>query len=267
MIQGRSARILRLNLVPVAGSKSGKPFDFFSYTKDAAQLRLERGAGLAIEYALNPGPQIFISADVLAKLTAEGDDLRKPTSQAVHRSIVEHARRLNDLNENVEVSLHLLDEPKTWSSDVLVSIDCLAGDDDLNVEAVRNWREDFKYATFISGENGFKVIRDTDKMSKSKYNVVNPDDIISKYGADTLRLYEMFLGPLEQSKPWDTNGIEGTFRFLKKFWGLYHDKQDRFGVSDDSPEKEELKVLHATLSPATNCMNSNAVSALFWSRW
>lgn len=84
-------------------------------------------------------------------------------------------------------------------------------------------------------------------MSKSKLNVVNPDDIIERYGADTLRLYEMFLGPLEQSKPWDTNGIEGTFRFLRKFWHLFHDEQAGFRVSDEAPVKAELKVLHATL--------------------
>ncbi len=87
-------------------------------------------------------------------------------------------------------------------------------------------------------------------MSKSKYNVVNPDDIISKYGADTLRLYEMFLGPIEQSKPWDTNGIEGTFRFLRKFWNLFYES-DVFSVSDEAPTKAEFKVLHATLKKVT----------------
>ncbi|MBK8500034.1 MAG: leucine--tRNA ligase [Flavobacteriales bacterium] len=89
-----------------------------------------------------------------------------------------------------------------------------------------------------------------EKMSKSKFNVVNPDDIISKYGADTLRLYEMFLGPLEQSKPWDTNGIEGTFRFLRKFWNLFYES-DVFSVSDEAPTKAEFKVLHATLKKVT----------------
>jgi leucyl-tRNA synthetase len=97
-------------------------------------------------------------------------------------------------------------------------------------------------------------------MSKSKFNVVNPDDIIAKYGADTLRLYEMFLGPLEQSKPWDTNGIEGTFRFLRKFWNLFHlsaeasakaGRVDPLNVTDDAPTKPELKVLHATLKKVT----------------
>ena len=100
---------------------------------------------------------------------------------------------------------------------------------------------------------------EVEKMSKSKYNVVNPDDIIAKYGADTLRLYEMFLGPLEQSKPWDTNGIEGTFRFLRKFWNLFYSGDgvasthgvDLPNVSEDAPSKAELKVLHATLKKVT----------------
>ncbi len=85
---------------------------------------------------------------------------------------------------------------------------------------------------------------DVEKMSKSKWNVVNPDDIIEKYGADTMRMYEMFLGPLEQSKPWNTNGIEGVFKFLRKFWKLFHDDEFNFRVSDEKPQKAELKALH-----------------------
>ena len=115
------------------------------------------------------------------------------------------------------------------------------------------------YKKFVGNTQDVVVLSDgplicpseVEKMSKSKLNVVNPDDIISKYGADTLRLYEMFLGPLEQSKPWDTNGIEGTFRFLRKFWNLFHGHGDAFGVTDDAPTKPELKVLHATLKKIT----------------
>ena len=88
---------------------------------------------------------------------------------------------------------------------------------------------------------------EVEKMSKSKYNVVNPDELIEKYGADTFRLYEMFLGPLEQSKPWDTNGIEGVFRFMRKFWRLYHDEQNCFRVSSEIPNATELRVLHKTI--------------------
>jgi leucyl-tRNA synthetase len=108
-------------------------------------------------------------------------------------------------------------------------------------------------------ELDFKCFSEVEKMSKSKFNVVNPDDIIARYGADTLRLYEMFLGPLEQSKPWDTNGIEGTFRFLRKFWNLFHPSSanqesgisQSFNVSEEEASKPELKVLHATLKKVT----------------
>ncbi len=92
-----------------------------------------------------------------------------------------------------------------------------------------------------------KLNPEVEKMSKSKFNVVNPDKIIEEYGADTLRLYEMFLGPLEQSKPWDTHGIEGVFRFIRKVWRLYHDENGRFRVSDEVPSFEELRVLHRTI--------------------
>ncbi|MCB9185218.1 MAG: class I tRNA ligase family protein [Flavobacteriales bacterium] len=92
----------------------------------------------------------------------------------------------------------------------------------------------------------FKSSQEVEKMSKSKWNVVNPDDVIDRYGADTLRLYEMFLGPLEDAKPWNTNGIEGVYRFLKKFWNLFYDG-DTFSVSDEEPTKKELKALHATI--------------------
>jgi leucyl-tRNA synthetase len=85
------------------------------------------------------------------------------------------------------------------------------------------------------------------KKCQNHYNVVNPDDLIEKYGADTLRLYEMFLGPLEQSKPWDTNGIEGVFRFIRKLWRLYHDHENNFVVSDEEPTPQELKILHRTI--------------------
>jgi leucyl-tRNA synthetase len=93
----------------------------------------------------------------------------------------------------------------------------------------------------------FRTSSEVEKMSKSKFNVVNPDDLIEKYGADTFRLYEMFLGPLEQSKPWDTNGIEGVFRFIRKFWRLYHDEENHFRVSGETPLPQELRILHRTI--------------------
>jgi leucyl-tRNA synthetase len=86
-----------------------------------------------------------------------------------------------------------------------------------------------------------------EKMSKSKYNVQNPDDLVDKYGADTLRMYEMFLGPVELAKPWDTNGIEGVFRFIRKFWRLFHNQENIFTISEEQPTKDELKILQKTI--------------------
>ncbi|WP_139853901.1 leucine--tRNA ligase [Aequorivita sinensis] len=120
---------------------------------------------------------------------------------------------------------------------------------ELNISAFKNWREEFKNAEFITEEDGtFKVSREVEKMSKSKYNVVNPDDICEQYGADTLRMYEMFLGPLEQAKPWNTAGITGVHGFLKKLWKLYHSGADEsFNVSEDAASKDSMKTLHKTI--------------------
>ena len=123
--------------------------------------------------------------------------------------------------------------------------------DELDVSAFKSWREEFKNAEFIfENESHFKVKREVEKMSKSKYNVVNPDDIISDYGADSLRLYEMFLGPLEQYKPWNTSGITGVHNFLKKLWKLYIG-QDGLKVTEAEPSKDHLKTLHKTIKKVT----------------
>ena len=120
---------------------------------------------------------------------------------------------------------------------------------ELDIEAFKNWREEFKDAEFILEEDGtFRVSREVEKMSKSKYNVVSPDDICAQYGADTLRLYEMFLGPLEQAKPWSMAGITGVHSFLKKLWKLYHTGENgAFTISDVNASKDSLKVLHKTI--------------------
>jgi len=119
--------------------------------------------------------------------------------------------------------------------------------DELDIEAFKKWRPEFENAIFVSNkDSAFRVGREPEKMSKSKYNVVNPDDICHDYGADSLRLYEMFLGPLEQYKPWNTAGITGVHGFLKKLWKLYFD-DNGFKVSDDEPTNENLKTLHKTI--------------------
>ncbi|PQB05820.1 leucine--tRNA ligase [Aureitalea marina] len=120
---------------------------------------------------------------------------------------------------------------------------------ELDIEAFRKWRPEFEQAEFITEDDGsFKVNREVEKMSKSKYNVVNPDHICERYGADTLRMYEMFLGPLEQAKPWNTAGITGVHSFLKKFWKLYHGGvEGSFAVSDEKPSADSMKTLHKTI--------------------
>ncbi|QBA65110.1 leucine--tRNA ligase [Muriicola soli] len=124
--------------------------------------------------------------------------------------------------------------------------------DELDVEGFKKWRPEFKEAEFILEDDVFLVGREVEKMSKSKYNVVNPDSICQEYGADALRLYEMFLGPLEQSKPWNTAGITGVYSFLKKLWRLFHsNEKGEFYLSADAPKQESLKTLHKTIKKVT----------------
>ncbi|WP_314738995.1 leucine--tRNA ligase [Hoylesella pleuritidis] len=123
--------------------------------------------------------------------------------------------------------------------------------DVLDIEAFRNWRPEFKDAEFILEEGRYLCGWAIEKMSKSMFNVVNPDTIVNQYGADTLRLYEMFLGPVEQSKPWDTNGIDGCHRFLKKLWALFYDRSGTFLPTDGEPTAEQLKSVHKLIKKVT----------------
>ncbi|WP_163410082.1 leucine--tRNA ligase [Flavobacterium ajazii] len=128
-----------------------------------------------------------------------------------------------------------------------VDVSIVNSSDELDVAKFKAWREDYADAEFILDDNGKYIVgREVEKMSKSKYNVVTPDDICEEYGADTLRLYEMFLGPLEQAKPWNTAGISGVFGFLKKLWRLYFDDNGLI-VNNDEPTKDNLKSLHKTI--------------------
>ena len=126
----------------------------------------------------------------------------------------------------------------------------IVSNDILDLEQFRNWRPEFKDAEFVLEDGKYVCGYAVEKMSKSMFNVVNPDDIVERYGADTLRLYEMFLGPLEQSKPWDTNGIDGVNRFLKKLWGLFY-KGDNLVVTEGEPTRDELKSIHKLIKKVT----------------
>ncbi|TZG00236.1 leucine--tRNA ligase (plasmid) [Chryseobacterium panacisoli] len=146
---------------------------------------------------------------------------------------------------NQYVSKNLAKDYQTQQIHVDVSL--LKGtSDELDTEAFKAWRPDYADAEFILEDGKYITDREVEKMSKSKYNVVNPDDICEEYGADGLRLYEMFLGPLEQSKPWNTQGLSGVYGFLKKFWNLYFN-EDTFEVSEEEPTKAEYKVLHTLI--------------------
>jgi leucyl-tRNA synthetase len=145
---------------------------------------------------------------------------------------------------NTFVSYGLKDQYDTSAMHVDVNI---VYNDQLNLDKFKAWRPDLANAEFILEDGKYYCGAEVEKMSKSKYNVVNPDDIIERYGADTLRLYEMFLGPLEQFKPWNTNGIDGVYKFLRKLWNLYHTNSGEFQVSDAEPSKEEYKALHKAI--------------------
>ncbi|QRY60196.1 leucine--tRNA ligase [Sphingobacterium siyangense] len=157
-------------------------------------------------------------------------------SNFVYRVLDDEGRGTNQF-----VSYGLKNEYKTIPLHVDVNI---VHNDVLDLEKFKNFRPDFANAEFVLENGKYICGSEVEKMSKSKFNVVNPDDIIESYGADTLRLYEMFLGPLEQAKPWNTNGIEGVYKFLRKVWRLFHDAEGNFSVSNEDPSKAEFKALH-----------------------
>lgn len=151
------------------------------------------------------------------------------------------------INTNTFVSYGLKDNYETTEIHVDVNI---VRNDRLDMDAFRKWMPDYADAEFILEDGEYICGYGVEKMSKSMFNVVNPDMMRDTYGADTLRLYEMFLGPLEQSKPWDTKGIDGVHRFLKRIWRLFYDR-DRFIVTDEKANPEELKTLHKLIGKET----------------
>jgi leucyl-tRNA synthetase len=148
---------------------------------------------------------------------------------------------------------------------IRVDVNLVNSADELDLKGVRKWQPQFEKADFKLSNGVFKVGREVEKMSKSKYNVVNPDEICEQYGADTLRMYEMFLGPIEQAKPWNTAGISGVHNFLKKYWRLFFN-DDELVVNDQEPSKQELKILNETIKKITidieNFSFNTCISAL-----
>ena len=178
-------------------------------------------------------------------LVVEDEPFRKLVNQGMIQGRSNFVYRIKDTN--TFVSLGLKDQYDTTPIHVDVNI---VYNDQLDLEAFRAWRPEYATADFILEDGKYICGWAVEKMSKSMYNVVNPDMIVERYGADTLRLYEMFLGPLEQSKPWDTNGIDGVHRFLRKLWGLYY-SADGLRVTDTPATKEELKSLHKLIRKVT----------------
>ena len=178
-------------------------------------------------------------------LVVEDEPFRKLVNQGMIQGRSNFVYRIKDTN--TFVSLGLKDQYDTTPIHVDVNI---VYNDQLDLDAFRAWRPEYATADFILEDGKYICGWAVEKMSKSMYNVVNPDMIVERYGADTLRLYEMFLGPLEQSKPWDTNGIDGVHRFLRKLWGLYY-SADGLRVTDTPATKEELKSLHKLIRKVT----------------
>ena len=178
-------------------------------------------------------------------LVVEDEPFRKLLNQGMIQGRSNFVYRIKDTN--TFVSLGLKNQYDTTPIHVDVNI---VSNDQLDLDAFRAWRPEYATADFILEEGKYICGWAVEKMSKSMYNVVNPDMIVERYGADTLRLYEMFLGPLEQSKPWDTNGIDGVHRFLRKLWGLYY-SADGLRVTDAPASKDELKSLHKLIRKVT----------------
>ena len=175
----------------------------------------------------------------------EDEPFRKLINQGMIQGRTSFVYRIKDTNTFVSHGL----KDQYDVTPIRVDIN-LVSNDVLDTEGFRNWRPDFATAEFILEDGKYVCGYAVEKMSKSMFNVVNPDDIVERYGADTLRLYEMFLGPLEQSKPWDTNGIDGVNRFIKKLWNLFY-KGDTCLVDDSKPTPENLKTLHTLIKKVT----------------
>ena len=190
----------------------------------------------------------------------EDEPFKKLVNQGMIQGRSNFVYRIKGTNKYVSVGLK--DQYDTQEIHVDVNI---VKNDVLDLDAFRGWMPEFKDAEFVLEDGKYICGWAIEKMSKSMYNVVNPDYIVEQYGADTLRMYEIFLGPLEQSKPWDTNGIDGVHKFLRRFWRMFQDKEGGFAVSNEAATPAELKTLHKTIKKVTddieNFSFNTAVSA------
>ncbi len=224
MILGRSSLVYRLELS-----------SYFIPEVDPGQLPSPRKF-----------PEIFVTKEIF-------DDWEDNQKLNKHAFEVDH--KLNTLLQELMGKDHGMDLSNVqWEYDfTTLHVDVnIVHNDELDLDAFRKWRRDYADAVFVlNPQDKYVCGHEVEKMSKRWYNVVTPDDLCEQYGADTLRLYEMFLGPVEQSKPWDTQGISGVHNFLRKFWRLFHDSDGNFNVSKEAPSKAELKILHKTIKKVT----------------
>jgi leucyl-tRNA synthetase len=235
------------------------------YSRFWQKFLFDKGVVPVDEYAkklINQGMITGTSAFVYRWEFGEGNgsDLARKTifvSKNLMENIIKERKAMGGhkktevIKENIDLlsACEITNAPKkewTGFTPIHADVSFVNAADELDIEAFKNWRPEYKNAEFILEDDKYIVGREVEKMSKSKYNVVNPDQICEEYGADSLRLFEMFLGPLEQSKPWKTSGISGVYSFLKKLWKLYI-VNGEFSVSDSAPTKEELKTLHKTI--------------------
>ncbi|MFN6944953.1 MAG: leucine--tRNA ligase [Cytophagaceae bacterium] len=190
----------------------------------------------------NKYPSVYLSLNLYKKVIS--NKINEKEKAFINEELSKFCDKARNFNNDNQINIASIDWNRITEHHVDVSI---VDNDILDIASFRNWWPEFDYSEFILEDGKYICGSEIEKMSKSKYNVVNPDDMVEKYGADTLRMYEMFLGPLEQFKPWNTNGIDGVFKFLRRLWNLFHDAQGNFNVSDVPASQEELKILHKTM--------------------
>ncbi len=197
-------------------------------------------------YDLTQLPKVYCSRKELDNFKVTGE-----ISQRVLNKLNEIEEKYRDVITNNSLNI-IAKFDLTEYRPIHVDIS-MVDNDILDIEAFKNWREEYKDAEFILEDDGtFICGHEVEKMSKSKFNVQTPDELVDQFGADTLRMYEMFLGPLEQSKPWDTKGINGVHNFLRKLWRLFHDDQGNVSLDEKEPSKDALKTLHKTIKKITD---------------
>ncbi|MEY8726782.1 class I tRNA ligase family protein [Bacteroides xylanisolvens] len=243
MIQGRSNFVYRFDFCGKLISKITLKSVSDNINDEDLQQAIDEAKSDSLYYTVEHSPTIFFSSEKYIDFK-EG----KITKQKLYDIVSSKFSYFNEIKNQYGTEV---DISSITLTPLHVDIN-IVSNDILDEEAFRNWRPEYKDAQFVHNEDGKYICGwAVEKMSKSMFNVVNPDMIVEKYGADTLRMYEMFLGPVEQSKPWDTNGIDGVHRFIRKFWSLFYSRTDEYLVTDEPATKEELKSLHKLIKKVT----------------